>query len=115
MRILCAAEHCSDKYLRHDDEFLAREVELLDRLPEDDLGQPVGVHGRCVECLDAAVISTVRPHRSQCVSLLRGESSRGTDSGEDLRVFNVLDRLLFLEHPLLPLRAAIGHATEDDS
>ena len=32
--------------LRQDDKFLAREVVLLDRLPEDDLRLPVGVHLR---------------------------------------------------------------------
>ncbi len=30
--------------LGHDDELLAREVELLDRLPKDDLGKPVRVY-----------------------------------------------------------------------
>ena len=33
-------------YLRHDDELFTREVELLDRLPEDDLRLPKRVHLR---------------------------------------------------------------------
>ena len=43
MRILCAADHCSDKYLRHDDELFAGERQFLDSLPEQDLRESIRV------------------------------------------------------------------------
>lgn len=43
-------------YLGHYDDLLSREVVLLNRLPKDNFGQPVGVSVRGVECLDTPIV-----------------------------------------------------------
>lgn len=47
-------------YLRQDDDFIPREIVLLDGLPKDSLRSSIGVHISCIKGIDALVVSTSR-------------------------------------------------------
>ena len=72
--------------VRHDNNFIAVHIELFDCLTKDLLTETLRVDVRCVEGVDAMVIG----------------------------VLDLLERLLFVEHPTLPVRCPVGHAAQDD-
>jgi len=72
--------------LGQNDNLLSGNLELLEGLPEDDLGLAVGVYISSIEGVDPSV---------ECE-------------------LDVLDTLFFTQHPILPLRSPIAHASKDD-
>ena len=68
---------------RHDDNLVAIHVEFFDSLAQNLLATPVAIYIRSIEGVDAVLVSEL----------------------------DVLERLLLLEKPVLPLRRTVRHTS----
>ena len=93
--------------LGHNNDFVPRQVELLDRLAEDDFGEPVRVHLKKVKVRKSISLSPVPKQRTYI---------RGVERLDSLVicVLDMLDGFLLSQDPFLPFWAAVGHAAQDD-